>query len=210
MSTYSPSTLPPIRWAYSGATDPLIGSGATRAERWLGHGGAALVTALLVWASAQGALPISAPWQWAVLVFFAYDIGGGAAANMLNSCKRFEHTPAKPREGVTIRAVKSAPIFTALHIHPILAAWLLGGSVQAALIWYALLQLAVWLTLATPLYLQRAMATLLTVLAMIAAIDLLPLGPGLEWVIPCLFVKMVMGHAVREEPYAPSPDSAHS
>lgn len=204
MPSPAPSPFPPICWEYSGATDPLVGSGATRAERWLGYGGAALVTALLIWTSALGALPISAPWQWAVLVFFAYDIGGGAAANMLNSCKRFYHTPAKPYEGAMIRAVKSVPIFTALHIHPILSAWLLGGSVLNGAIWYVLLQLAVWLTLAAPLYLRRALATLLTVLAFIGATGLLPLGTGLEWFIPCLFVKMVMGHAVREEPYSPA------
>lgn len=204
MSISPQASLPSVRWEYHGATDPLVGSGATRAERLLGYGGAALMTALILWLSVRDGAPVSAGWQWVILAFFAYDIGGGAAANMLNSCKRFYHTPAKPGEGRVLRAVKSVPVFTALHIHPILAAALLGGSAINGLIWYVLLQLAVWLTLATPLYLRRALATLLTVLAFIAATDLLPLGTGLEWFIPCLFVKMVMGHAVREEPYAPA------
>lgn len=193
-----------IAWDYSGPTDPLVGSGATSAERLMGYGGAGVVTALLVWLSYTSGVPATSGWQWAVLVFFAYDIGGGAVANMLNSCKRFYHTPAKPGEGAIIRAAKNVRVFTAIHVHPIIAAALLGGSVGNAVAWYVVLQVSVWLVLAAPLYLRRPLATLLTVLAVIAASSLLPLGAGLEWFIPCLFIKMVMGHAVPEEPYAPS------
>ena len=193
-----------IEWTYTGATDPLVGSGATSAERLMGYGGAGLVTALLVWVAYTTGAPIHSAWQWAVFVFFAYDIGGGAVANMLNSCKRFYHTRAKPGEGAFIRAAKNVRVFTVIHVHPIVAAALLGGSVANAVAWYVLLQFAVWLVLVAPLYLRRPLATLLTVLAIIAAASLLPLGTGLEWFIPCLFIKMVMGHAVQEEPYAPA------
>ena len=106
-------------------------------------------------------VPATSAWQWAVLVFFAYDIGGGAVANMLNSCKRFYHTPAEPGEGAFIRAAKNVRVFTAIHVHPIIAAALLGGSVSNAVAWYVALQIAVWLVLATPLYLRRPLATLL-------------------------------------------------
>jgi hypothetical protein len=193
-----------IAWDYSGPTDPLVGSGATSAERLMGYGGAGIVTALLIWLSYTSDVPATSAWQWAVLVFFAYDIGGGAVANMLNSCKRFYHTPAKPSESAFIRTAKNVRVFTAIHVHPIIAAALLGGSVGNAVAWYLMLQVSVWLVLAAPLYLRRPMATLLTVLAVIAASALLPLGAGLEWFIPCLFIKMVLGHAVQEEPYAPT------
>ena len=193
-----------ISWEYSGSTDPLVGSGATSAERLMGYGGAGVVTALLIWLSYTTSVPAISAWQWAVLLFFAYDIGGGAVANMLNSCKRFYHTTAKPGEGTFIRAAKNVRVFTAIHVHPIIAAAVLGGSVSNALVWYVLLQVSVWLVLAAPLYLRRPLATLLTVLAVIAASSLLTLGSGLEWFIPCLFIKMVMGHAVQEEPYAPA------
>jgi len=199
-----PDTGNQVQWKYQGSTDPLVGSGATSAERLTGYGGAALVTALLAWIAYDSGATVSAGWQWAVLIFFAYDIGGGAVANMLNSCKRFYHTAAKPGEGTFIRAAKNVRIFTAIHVHPIIAAALLGGSVENALVWYALLQAAVWLVIAAPLYLRRPIATLMTVLAVIAEPNLLPLGTGLEWFIPCLFIKMVLGHAVQEEPYAPS------
>ncbi|MEM6467076.1 MAG: hypothetical protein AAF679_11305 [Pseudomonadota bacterium] len=193
-----------IKWTYTGATDPLVGSGATSAERLMGYGGAGLVTALLIWVAYITGAPIHSAWQWAVFVFFGYDIGGGAVANMLNSCKRFYHTSAKPGEGAFIRAAKNVRVFTAIHVHPVIAAALLGGSVANAVAWYVLLQFAVWLVLVAPLYLRRPLATLLTVLAIILAASLLPLGTGLEWFIPCLFIKMVMGHAVQEEPYAPA------
>ena len=203
-TTQAAETSKTIEWTYSGSTDPLVGSGATSAERLMGYGGAGVVTAFLVWIAYASGVPATSAWQWAVLVFFAYDIGGGAVANMLNSCKRFYHTPSKPSEGTFVRAAKNVRVFTAIHVHPVVAAAFLGGSVGSALVWYALLQGAVWTVLAAPLYLRRPFATLLTVLALIAASSLLPLGAGLEWFIPCLFIKMVMGHAVQEEPYAPS------
>jgi hypothetical protein len=196
------ATKPAVQWHYNGPTDPLVGSGATRAERWLGYGGAGLVTALIVGFTAVNGNLITAQWQWAVLIFFAYDIGGGAVANMLNACKRFYHSPLQPDEGAFIRRAKNVRVFTAIHIHPIVAAALLGGSVANAFVWYILLQLCVWLVLSAPLYLHRPLATLATVTALATESAILPLGAGLEWFIPCLFIKMVMGHAVREEPYA--------
>ncbi len=186
----------------SGATDPLVRSGATSAERIVGYGGAGVVAALLLWIAYTVGVPATSAWQWAVLVFFAYDIGGGAVANMLNSCKRFCHTPSRRDEGAFVQAAKNVRVFTAIHVHPIVAAALLGGSVVNGLVWYLLLQAAVWAVLMAPLYLRRPLATLITVLALIAGASLLPLGVGLEWFIPCLFIKMVMGHAVQEEPYA--------
>ena len=141
-------------------------------------------------------------WQWAILAFFAYDIAGGAVANMLNSCKRLYHSPRKPGEGPLLGALKDARIFTGIHVHPIIIAATLGGSLGAALTWYAALQFAVWATLSTPLYLRRAAAAALTLTAILVHQVWLPLGPGLDWVIPALFIKMVMGHAVQEEPYA--------
>ncbi|MEO1109714.1 MAG: hypothetical protein AAFX90_17515 [Pseudomonadota bacterium] len=192
-----------VCWSYDGPTDPLVGSSATRAERWLGYGGAGLITALLVISTYMGSPPFDKLWQWAVFVFFAYDIGGGAVANMLNSCKRFYHSRAVPGEGAFVRAAKNVHLFTAIHIHPIVAAALLGGSVPNAVIWYLALQGSVWLVLAVPLYLRRPFATLFAVVAVIAEYNFLSLGDGLEWFIPCLFIKMVMGHAVQEEPYAP-------
>lgn len=191
----------PIEWGYSGRADPICGTGATRAERLLAYGMATLFTGIvLVTNHYQGASPVEG-WRIALLAFFAFDIAGGAVANMLNSCKRFYHTGLKPSEGYGARLAKNSTLFTAVHVHPIIAAYFFHGNVVNAAVWYLLLQLSVALILALPLYLRRAGATAAIVLAVIGSQSFLPLGPGLEWFIPCLFIKMVLGHAVREEPY---------
>ncbi|MGD1887691.1 MAG: hypothetical protein ACFB01_11340 [Cohaesibacteraceae bacterium] len=192
-----------VTWHYEGRSDGLVGTGATRAERFMGYGTAALLTAIIVGADLTRADPVAASWwQTAILVFFAYDIAGGAVANMLNSCKRLYHSPRKSSEGALLVALKDARVFTGIHIHPIVIAATLGGSITSSLIWYLALQVAVWVTLATPLYLRRGAATALVMAAILLHQVWLPLGLCLEWVIPALFIKMVLGHAVQEEPYA--------
>lgn len=194
----------PIQWRYSGGADLLCGTGATRAERALAYGMAALFTAIILAMDFHRDVPIAAGWSIALLAFFAFDIAGGAVANMLNSCKRFYHGDLQEGEGGSARLAKNPRLFTAIHIHPVIAAYVFGGDVFNAVGWYVLLQAGVAVTLATPLYLQRAAATAITLLALLASQSLLPLGAGLEWFIPFLFVKLVAGHAVQEEPYRPA------
>lgn len=195
----------PIRWTYAGVADPLCGTGATRAERVLAYGVAALLAAIILTADFYREAPIAEGWRTALLAFFAVDIAGGAVANMLNSCKRFYHGQLQPGEGLGARMAKNTTVFTAIHVHPVIAAYVFGGSTLNAIVWYVLLQASVAVTLATPLYLRRATAAAITVLALLGEQMLLPLGTGLEWFIPCLFIKMVLGHAVQEEPYRPAP-----
>ncbi len=191
----------PISWTYSGGIDPLCGTGATAAERVLAYGMATVFTAIILIADRNRDVPLAEGWQIALLAFFAFDIAGGAVANMLNSCKRFYHTHVQPGEGMSTRLVKNPMLFTAIHVHPIIIAYFLNGNVLNATIWYALLLVGVVTVMVLPLYLRRAAATSLIVLALLGNQLLLPLGDGLEWFIPCLFIKMVLGHAVQEEPY---------
>lgn len=194
----------PIEWSYTGAADPLCGTGATPAERWLAYGMATLFTVIILVTDLYRDTPIAEGWSIALLAFFAFDIVGGAVANMLNSCKRFYHSDLKAGEGRGARLAKNPVLFTAIHIHPIIAAYFFDGSVLTAIVWYVLLQVSVAVTLAMPLYLRRAGATAITILALLGSQSFLPLGAGLEWFIPCLFIKMVLGHAVKEEPYRPA------
>ncbi|MEM1150405.1 MAG: hypothetical protein AAGI03_07585 [Pseudomonadota bacterium] len=201
--TAEPMGAGTVTWHYGGRTDGLVGTGATSAERLMGYGTALVLTAVIVGADMMRGSPVAATWwQIGILAFFAYDIAGGAVANMLNSCKRLYHSPRKPTEGALLGALKDARVFTGIHVHPIIIAATLGGSVANSVIWYLALQVAVWLTLATPLYLRRAAATALVMVAILVHQIWLPLGMGLEWVIPALFIKMVLGHAVQEETYA--------
>lgn len=198
----------PIQWSYTGRADPLCGTGATRGERWLAYGAATLFTAIILAMNYYRDAPIALGWSTVLLAFFAFDIAGGAVANMLNSCKRFYHSQLQSGEGAGARIVKNTTIFTAIHVHPIIAAYVFGGSVLNAVAWYFLLQVGVATILAMPLYLRRAAATAIMLLAMLASQSILPLGAGLEWFVPCLFIKMALGHAVQEEPYRPAPSSA--
>ncbi|WP_298938499.1 hypothetical protein [uncultured Ruegeria sp.] len=191
----------PINWTYSGGIDPLCGTGATVAERVLAYGMATIFTGIILVADQARNVPVAEGWKIALLAFFAFDIAGGAVANMLNSCKRFYHTHLQQGEGLSARLAKNPMLFTAIHVHPIIIAYFLNGHLLNATIWYALLLVSVTTVLLMPLYLRRASATGLTVLALLGDQLLLPLGDGLEWFIPCLFMKMVLGHAVQEEPY---------
>lgn len=195
--------IAPIEWNSSGGVDPLCGTGATLAERVLAYGMATVFTAIILAVDLNREVPVAEGWRIALLAFFAFDIVGGAVANMLNSCKRFYHGNLKPGEGRGTRLAKNPTVFTAIHIHPIIAAYFFHGSVLNASVWYLLLLVSVVVTLALPLYLRRAGATAITVLALLASQSFLPLGSGLEWFIPCLFIKLVLGHAVQEEPYRP-------
>ena len=96
--------LAPIQWSYTGVADPLCGTGATRAERMLAYGFAAFFTAIILAADFYRDVPIAEGWRVALLAFFAFDIAGGAVANMLNSCKRFYHGQLQPGDRLPTEA----------------------------------------------------------------------------------------------------------
>ena len=52
-----------------------------------------------------------------------------------------------------------------------------------------------------PLYLQRPAAMGIIMLAILMNYYIAPPVAGFEWFIPALFLKIVYGHIVREEPY---------
>lgn len=193
----------PIEWRYQGRPDFFLGTGATTTEKILAHAAAGVVTAMIVgflwvqeYEAAQG-------WRLLALVVLAYDVAGGVTANMLNSCKRFYHAPLHENERGFYALVKNPYAFVGLHIHPIATAWIFAGSIADGITWYGLLLAATILTHATPLYLRRAVASTFVVCAVLLNLYLLPMPLGLEWFVPCLFIKIIMGHAVREEPYRP-------
>ncbi len=49
---------------------------------------------------------------------------------------------------------------------------------------------------------------LLIVASILASTYVLPAVPGFEWLMPVLFLKLVLGFGVREEPYRPAPVNA--
>ncbi len=193
-----------ICWDYEGKPDPLVGTGATRAERslvWVA-GLATLAFYALIYKT--GRLDWSW-WQYLIAGVIALDVGGGVVANSLNSCKRFYHAPLQPNETGSVAAAKNHWFFVALHLHPILVWGLYGGGLRYGLAWYVLLLLGSAAVLETPLYLHRPVAMLGILLALLVNAYLIPPLVGFEWLMPALFVKIVYGHLVREEPYRPLP-----
>ncbi len=192
-----------IVWEFSEPAELTVGSGATAAERFLVYATSSLAgfTYLALWY--LDAYPW-AWWQYAVCGFFAFDIVGGAIANVTNSGKRFFHTASKDGDSGVVRFLKSDSNFAILHIHTIVLALLIPeANLIAGVAWYIGLVISVLAVTSTPLYLQRPTAFLFIVLAIIVHRYFLPLGVGLEWVVPLIFVKIVYGHTVQEEPYRP-------
>lgn len=192
-----------INWAYEGQPDLGAGTGATAGEKLLAYGTGFFAfffySALYLFGDLNWML-----WQYLLAIFLAYDVMGGVVANSLNSCKRFYHTPVKAGENWLVRFLKNPHLFSAIHIHTLLVGLLFAQfDWFYALFWYLLLLIATETILLLPLYLHRAVAMLFILAALLINIYLIVPVPGFEWLAPALFIKIVYGHVVREEPYRP-------
>ncbi|HNP88606.1 MAG TPA: hypothetical protein PKK78_20890 [Kouleothrix sp.] len=193
-----------INWHYHGKTDYSVGAGATRAEYLLGWGAAALGFLFYSYLYLLQALPW-AFWQYLLAAFLGFDVAGGLVCNSLNSCKRFYLTPAQPSDSRFSQLIKNPLIFAALHIHSLLIGLLYNTpNWRFGLGWYLALIGSTVLVLKSPLYLRRPMAMLCILAAILVNASLLVPVQGFAWMMPALFIKIVYGHVVREEPYRPS------
>jgi len=192
---------PNIDWNYSGKPDGFFGTGATVLEQTLVWAFGLLGTALLGWHWRTISLPWSW-WQYAIAALITLDVLGGVVANSLNSCKRYYHSPVKPEETGFNALAKNHMAFTALHVHPILIGLLFGNMNWIyGLFWYALMMAASFVILRIPLYLHRPAALGIIMTAILLNFYFIPPVSGFEWFVPALFLKIIYGHIVREEPY---------
>lgn len=195
MSTKIDWTYPEPGKGLIGSLDRFIGPGATRAEIAL-ELGVAFVAAIAVPAYALWA---GLGWSWlqlAVAAVLAFDIAGGVATNATASAKRWYH-----REG---QGFWQHFAFTAVHLHPLIVAWLFLGMDWAFFgIVYGYLVLAAAAVLLTPLYLRRPVALTLYCGGLAVGLYALSPTPGLEWFVPLFYLKLLVSHILREEPYAP-------
>jgi hypothetical protein len=198
-----PRREPNIDWSYEGTPDPIAGTAATFAEQALMWAAGLAAAGLMIFLAQRGYLA----WSWfqtAIGAVVAFDLVGGAVAFNLNSAKRFYHGPAQPSEHGLVRLMKGSFYVPATHVHPILVyllykpdEYLTGVAIYlAAAVSVALVRLA-------PLHLARPLAVLLVLAAILVAIYGVPSVSGFEWLLPVLFLKLVLGFAVREEPYRP-------
>lgn len=180
-----------------GAWDKFVGPGATSAEENLQlilGGLIAIGGVALFWLFHEEP---STLWQWLFVVVLAFDIGGGIVTNSTSAAKRWYH-----RAGHT--KLKHFG-FVATHlVHIVLMGFLFSANPLAySSILGLLLITATLFMLWSPLYLQRPMAVGLAMLIiMLGQLPLFDLT-GLNWFIPALMLKLLLGHALKEAPFQP-------
>ncbi|WP_127818622.1 hypothetical protein [Microbacterium sp. CPCC 204701] len=192
----------------AGKGDPIFGAGATTAEKTIanvvGLFGAAIVVAAGLLSGADWNLIL-----YVVAAVIAFDVVGGIPANGLNSAKRDHHGPPSATADTAFgRVVRLPVVFTALHIHPIIVGtfytphlWWWGP------IWYLVIVSATATVRAVPLHLERPTALGFCAIVTMAAVYL-PAPDLWAWLPIMLALKLVLAHAVQEEPYRPVADPA--
>ncbi|AEE47660.1 hypothetical protein [Cellulomonas fimi] len=191
-----------VDWAVPpGPRDWLYGTGATRVERgvvWLTA--AACVTALLLTA------PTTWSWgTWLAVLLVTLDVTGGVAANALGTAKRLYHAPLAPPVTRLDRVLHDPLAFAALHVHPFVLVVVVPDATWVWALWWYLVPLGgVVLVRTVPVHLQRPVALGVAAVALVAA-PVVGAPDGLSWFGPVMVLKLVVAHAVREEPYRPAP-----
>ncbi len=192
-----------VQWQYVGTADFLFGTSATCVEKMLVLAGSSLGIFLYIYLFFTNAL-IWTWWQYGLATLIAMDVFGGLVANSLNSCKRFYHTPTKNDEPSYTPILKNHFLFAIFHIYPLLASLFFGnGNFFYGVFWYFLLIICAWIVINTPLYLKRPVAFLEILIALLLNYYAIPVIAGFAWLAPALFIKILYGYLVPEEPYRP-------
>ena len=191
----------PVNWECSGKFSFTTGYGATRTESAIAHG-AAFLAPVALYFLAWRALDWSAL-QIAVASLLTLDLVGGVLTNSLGSMKRFLHTDQELELTPLERWVGRPLAFPALHLQIFALPVFFETPWSFAFFWYGAMMAAVLLLRLVPFYLHRAVA-LLTVTASILVAHSTTGPDGLEWIGPVYMIKLVLAHAVREEPYRPT------
>jgi hypothetical protein len=141
------------------------------------------------------------PLQWILAVIVAFDVLGGVVANGLNSAKRAHIAAPAPGMSVLERVVRRPVLFTALHVHPIVIGlvylpqlWWWGP------VWYLVTLIGTAVVSTVPMYLARPAALAVVALAAMGA-AFTPNPPLWGWLPVMLTLKLVLAHAVKEQPY---------
>ena len=139
-------------------------------------------------------------WSWIqifVCAALALDISGGIVTNSTSAAKRWYH-----RKG---QGFWQHYGFNSLHLlHLALVSWVfLEFNITWLLISGAILLIATSVILLVSLYLQRPTAMIAFSIALILSFYVLETPQGLEWFLPLFYLKLLICHLVREEPYQP-------
>ena len=197
MNTNIDWKYPQPRSGFAGEIDKFFGPGTTRAEGWIQAVfclGAAAAMALYAVVKGLDWSPI----QYILAIWMAFDLVGGITTNATSSAKRWYH-----RDGQGFREHFS---FIAPHaIYIFLVAWLFRSMdwLYFAVMTAYLLGAAL-IVLKTPLYMQRPVAFGALALSLLMNTYVFSPVHGLEWFFPFLCFKLLVSHALREEPYRPA------
>lgn len=185
----SSSAIPAPRPGLLGSWDRFVGPGMPWDENLLVIGYGIVGGIMAAWALALQGANI---WLVALGAVIALDVIGGAVCNVTETTKRWYHRP-----GVTIAEQAS---FISLHIlHIAIVAWAFRGEgfdTLYALTLSACLLVAMATVLATPKRLKLPVAVTFYLIAIGMVLCWLGATPGLEWFVPALFVKLLIGHLV--------------
>ena len=188
--------------------DWLYGTGTTTVERRLVQATSAVVVLILAAAHLGGNFDLDgqAPWAWwqiGLAFVFVVDVVGGAVANALGGAKQLYHGPIPQPATRVRRLVHDHRTFTALHVHPIVVGLAFpGGPWWWGLLWYAWALVGVLVVVRAPLYLQRPLAVAIVAAGAVAS-TVVSAPLGFAWFPILLLIKLVLSHAVHEEPYRP-------
>lgn len=188
--------VPSARTGFWGGIDKLTGPGATRAEKNLQLyvpfiASIVLLACAYFWQLGWG-------WsQYLIAGLLAVDIVGGIITNATSSAKRWFH-----RDGEGFRQHMA---FIGLHFVQLsLFSWaFLGFDLMWIVLVGGYMVLACALILKTPLYLQRPVALAMYSLSIVLVTYLWQPPQGLEWFLPLFYLKLLISHILREEPYRP-------
>ena len=194
----------PIIWDYpeprsglKGAWDKFIGPGPTRAEllmQLIIPLAAAVAAALYAWRWVEGWTLV----QRVVSVLLAIDISGGIVTNATSTAKRWYH-----RQGQGFRNQFG---FVALHLlHLVVVSWLyLSLDTPWVVVSGGDLLISTLVILLVPQYLQRPTAMTAYACALVISIYVLRQPDGLGWFLPLFYLKLLVSHLPKEEPYRPA------
>lgn len=197
-----------IEWDVPNGARPdwLRGAGATRAERSVMWAGALVGVGYVAVMYARSEPGGWSWWQYLLAAFLAWDLVGGAVSNASNSTKRQYFGADFAHVGGAARIVRAPIAFTALHVHPlvIVAVYPHGTWGWAIGLYLGALFGAVLVDNVVPQYLQRPTAMLVFCTVMLLS-GSWAAPPGWDWFAAIFLAKLVLAHAVREEPYRPAP-----
>lgn len=193
---------PPPRQGWRGMLDRFIGPGATASELALQLS----VPFVAVVGVVSYAVAQSVDWtamQYVIAGILAFDLVGGVITNATSSAKRWYHRPEQTK--------RSHLAFVSVHlahlslVSLVFQGWQWGWVATAG----AYLIAGSVVVLRAQQYLQRPISLLVFSGALMLDQYILSAPPGLEWFLPLFYLKLLVSHLPKEEPYRPASEGSN-